>query len=168
MLSTVRDDHRLVAEVIGRYLRAADHRDPATMSAVFWPDAITSIYYSGAGHDELLAELAGAEAIGTAVATGMAAHPPLGWSHHTTVNPIITVDGDHAVYDAQFLVYSVRGLAKPKDGWPEGAAGAQGTVTPIESGYFISALQRRDDGAGGQWRIQRHVIKHDLPYAFPS
>jgi len=158
------DDHRLVAEVLARYLHAADHRDPETMAAVFWDEGVVEIYYSGTGEHELLATVAGAEAIGGAVASGMAPHPPLGWSHHTTLNPIITVDGDDATFDAQFIVYNVRGLAKPATGWPTGAFGAQGSITPIESGYVLSTLRRRD----GAWRILRHVIKHDLPYAFPE
>jgi hypothetical protein len=163
-MSTSVDDHRLVAEVLGRYMRAADHRDPVSMAAVFWPDGVVTVYYSGAGRDELLGEMAGAGAIGAAVEAGMVPHPELGWSHHTTLNPIITVDGDTAEYDAQFLVFSVRGLARPADGWPMGTVGAQGTITPIESGYMRSSLRRRD----GEWRIERHVIKHDLPYVFPE
>lgn len=159
-----RNDHRLVSEVLGRYLRAADHRDPTTMAAVFWDDAVVDIYYSGAGKDEQLATIQGAAAIGAAVANGMAPHPPLGWSHHTSVNPIITVEGDDATYDAQFIVYSVRGLERPATGWPAGSVGAQGTITPIESGYVQTTLQRR----AGAWRILHHVIKHDLPYAFPE
>ncbi|QUQ62633.1 nuclear transport factor 2 family protein [Kutzneria sp. CA-103260] len=163
-MTTSPDDHRLVAEVFARYLRAADHRDPKAMAAVFWPDATVHVYYSGAGRDELLGEMSGAGAIGDAVATGMVPHPELGWSHHTMVNPITAVDGDTAEYDAQFLVYSVRGLARPENGWPAGTVGAQGSITPIESGYVRAALRRQD----GEWRIQRHVIKHDLPYVFPE
>jgi hypothetical protein len=94
----------------------------------------------------------------------MAPHPKSGWSHHTMVNPIVEIDGDTADYDAQFLVYSVRGLARPADGWPAGTSGAQGSITPIESGYVRTELRRQD----GEWRIQRHVIKHDLPYVFPE
>src|SRR3954471_17726903 len=85
---TAEMDHRLVAEVLGRYLRAADHRDPVSMAAVFWPGAVVTVYYC----DELLGEMIGARNIGQAVVTGMAPHPKLGWSHHTTLNPIITVD----------------------------------------------------------------------------
>lgn len=162
--SRQQDDHRLVAEVLARYLRAADHRDPATMAAVFWDEGVVEIYYSGDGEHELLATVAGPNAIGGAVASGMAPHPPLGWSHHTTLNPIITVDGDDATFDAQFIVYNVRGLAKPATGWPADAFGAQGSIIPIESGYVLSTLRRRD----GEWRILHHVIKHDLPYAFPE
>lgn len=158
------DSHRLVAEVLGRYLRAADHRDPTSMAAVFWPEGVVTVYYSGAGRDELLGEMAGADNIGAAVKAGMVPHPELGWSHHTTLNPIITVDGATAENDAQFLVYSVRGLPRPASGWPEGTVGAQGTITPIESGYLRSSLRRK----GREWRIERHVVKHDLPYVFPA
>ncbi|MGC4991938.1 nuclear transport factor 2 family protein [Nocardia salmonicida] len=162
--SSKTDDRRDVAEVLARYLRAADHRDPTTMAALFWDDAEVQIYYSGAGHHELLGAITGSEAIGAAVASGMAPHPDLGWSHHTTSDPIVTVDGDSAVFDAQFLVYRVQGLPRPAAGWPAGAMGAQGSIVPIESGYVLSTLQRRAD----QWRILSHAIKHDLPYAFPQ
>lgn len=157
------DDHRLVGEVCARYLRAADHRDPARMAALFTDEATVEIYYSGAGADELLAELRGAQVIGEAVASGMVPHPPLGWSHHTTTDHIVTVHGDEATFDAQFVVYSVLGLPKPAHGWPHGAVGAQGSIRPIESGYIQSQLARTSHG----WKITRHVIKHDLPYAFP-
>ncbi|MFI9381394.1 nuclear transport factor 2 family protein [Kutzneria sp. NPDC052558] len=157
-------DYQLVNEVLARYLRAADHRDPKSMAAVFWPDATVHVYYSGAGSDELLGAMEGADAIGAAVENGMVPHPDLGWSHHTTVNPIVTIDGDAAEYDAQFLVYSALGIARPADGWPEGTSGSQGSITPIESGYVTTSLRRRD----GEWRIQRHVIKHDLLYVFPG
>ena len=134
------------------------------MAELFTEDAVTEIFYTGDRTRTLLAELRGAEAIGAAVASGMAAHPDLGWSHHTTSDQIVTVDGDTASFDAQFLVFSVRGLARPALGWPAGASGAQGTIAPIESGYLDSRLRRTSSG----WRITRHVIKHDLPYAFPA
>lgn len=160
----IADAHRLVGEVIARYVRAADHRDPDAMAATFWDDATTEIFYAGNGSDELLASITGADTIGAAVATGMSAHPPRGWSHHTTLNPIVTVDGEVALYDAQFVVYDVLGDRRPESGWPATASGAQGTITAIESGYIRSTLERR----AGEWRIHRHIIKHDLPYAFPQ
>jgi len=134
------------------------------MAAVFWPDAVCRVYYSGAGQHELIGEMSGGDNIANAVATGMVPHPELGWSHHTVLNPIITVDGDTAVFDAQFLVYSVRGSARPANGWPAGAVGAQGTITPIESGYYLSTLRCED----GEWRIREHVVKHNMPYVFPE
>ncbi len=134
------------------------------MADVFWNDATVHVYYSGAGQDELLGAMAGSDNIGAAVENGMAPHPKLGWSHHTMVNPIVEIDGDTADYDAQFLVYSVRGVARPANGWPAGTEGAQGSITLIESGYVRTELRRQD----GEWRIQRHVIKHDLPYVFPE
>ncbi|WP_179278091.1 nuclear transport factor 2 family protein [Rhodococcus sp. 14-2470-1a] len=70
---------------------------PDMMAATFWDDATTEIFCTGNGTHELLAAITGADAIGAAVATGMKPHPPLGWSHHTTLNPIVTVDGDTAM-----------------------------------------------------------------------
>lgn len=134
------------------------------MAALFTETADLRIYYSGAGEHELIAQLTGASAIGSAVASGLSPHPKLGWSHHTTLNPIVTITGDEGTFDAQFLVYNVRGLERPAGGWPDGASGAQGTILPIESGYVFSRLVRTDRG----WLIDEHVIKHDLPYAFPG
>ncbi|MFJ5899425.1 nuclear transport factor 2 family protein [Streptomyces sp. NPDC093064] len=158
------DDERAVAQVLARYVRAADHRDGAAMSALFVENAVAEIYYSNGGTREKLAELTGAEAIGNAVAGLMAPHPPRGWSHHTTQDHIIEIDGDEATLDAQFIVYSIQGHERPADGWPEGAFGAQGTITPIESGYYQPRLRRFD----GAWRIVHHTILMDQPMAFPG
>lgn len=158
------DPYRLVGEVFARYVRAADHRDPDRMAALFDDEATVTIHHRGDGVEELLAELTGAATIGAAVTVGMAPHPPRGWSHHTAINPITTVAGDDATYDAQFSVYSVRGAARPARGWPAEASGAQGDITAIESGYLTAELRRTDAG----WRITKLVIRHDLPYAFPT
>jgi hypothetical protein len=78
------------------------------------------------------------------------------------MNHLVEVAGDEATFDAQFIVYNVVGLAKPAGGWPVGARGAQGTITPIESGYYKSQLRRADRA----WKIVHCAIHHDLPYAF--
>ena len=80
-------------------------------------------------------------------------------------DPIIEVDGERATVDAQFIVYNVVGAEKPAGGWPESTVGIQGTITPIESGYFRSTLARNNDGA---WRIAEHRIDHDMPFAPPG
>ena len=66
--------------------------------------------------------------------------------------------------DAQFVVFEVRGKERPATGWPEGAVGAQGTVTPIELGYYRPVLRRVD----GAWKINTLRIVHTLPLAFPG
>ena len=47
-----------------------------------------------------------------------------------------------ATVDAQFMVFSILGDAKPASGWPAGAVGAMGTITPIKSGYYNQKLVR--------------------------
>jgi hypothetical protein len=158
------NDERQIDHVIAAYVRAADHRDSAAMSGLFAADATVEIHARGANGLEPLGTLRGAGAIGQAVAGMMAPHPPRGWSHHTTLNHIVAVHGDSASIDVQFVVYNVVGDERPPGGWPAGASGAQGTITPIESGYLRSDLRRID----GRWRIIHHAITHDLPYAFPS
>ncbi len=157
-------DRSDVIEVLARYVRAADHRDPKAMAGIFLPDATVEIFYSNRGAHSKLGELSGSETIGNAVRDMMAPHPERGWSHHTTFDHIVTIDGDEATIDAQFIVYNTVGLERPVGGWPAGASGAQGTITPIESGYYRPRLRR----VNGVWRIARHMIVHDLPMAFPS
>ncbi|POM25760.1 SnoaL-like domain protein [Actinomadura rubteroloni] len=155
---------RQIDEVVAAYVRAADHRDGRAMAALFTDEAVVEIYYTGDGEPRLLGSVRGAAAIGQAVAGMMAPHPPRGWSHHTTFDHIVRVEGDTATVDVQFLVYNVVGAAEPEGGWPPGASGAQGTITPIESGYNRTRLRR----SGDRWLITEHVISHDLPYAFPQ
>lgn len=157
-------DERQVEQVLARYVRAADQRNSAEMSALFMPDATVEILLHQDGATVPLGSLSGAQTIGQAVAGLMAKHPPRGWSHHTTSNMIVEVDGDEATLDAQFIVFNTVGLARPDGGWPAGSSGAQGVVQPIEAGYYLSHLRR----VGGVWKIAKHRITHDLPYAFPG
>jgi hypothetical protein len=155
-------DKRDIQEVLARYVRAADRRDSAAMTDLFLPKGKVEIFYNNAGAPVLIGELIGSQAIGAAVTTMMKPHPPLGWSHHTTHDPIIEVDGDTAMLDAQFVVFNVIGAEKPDSGWPQGAQGAQGAVIPIESGYYRPILKKVD----GRWMLAQHRIYLDLPMAF--
>lgn len=154
---------REVQQVLARYVRAADKRDGAALSALFIDAARVEIWESQQAPRQI-GQLDGAHVIGAAVAGLMKPHPALGWSHHTTHDPLVEVAGDTATIDAQFIVYNTVGMPKPADGWPGGAAGAQGRVMPIEAGYYRSQLVRRD----GQWKIAFHRIYLGLPMAFPE
>jgi SnoaL-like domain len=155
-------DEREIQEVLARYVRAADHRNGEAMSNLFVTEGKVEIFYNNAGMPALLGELVGPKAIGAAVTTMMKPHPLRGWSHHTTYDPIIEVKGDTGTLDAQFVVFNVVGAEKPAGGWPEGASGAQGTITPIEAGYYRPILKKVD----GRWMIAHHRIYLDLPMAF--
>ncbi|SNT63896.1 SnoaL-like domain-containing protein [Asanoa hainanensis] len=157
-------EERQVQQVLARYVRAVDWRDGAAMSALFVTDAKAEIFYNRAGEPEKVGELVGAEAIGAAIAGLMKPHPPRGWSHHTTHDHLIEVEGDDATIDAQFVVFNTVGDVRPADGWPEGVRGPQGTVTPIESGYYRPTMRRVD----GRWMITHHRIVLDQPMAFPN
>lgn len=157
-------DERQIDEVVARYVRAADFRDPAAMAALFTEDATVEIFYRGPGGLEPVGSLKGAEAIGQAVAGMLPPHPARGWSHHTSLNHIIEVDGDTASLDLHFVNYDVRGDEAPAVGWPEDAHGAQGTITPFESGYVRSELRLAGDG----WKITKFAIMHDLPFVIPG
>jgi SnoaL-like domain len=154
-----------IKKIVSRYTRAADRRDGAAMAALFETDAASEIYLHGPGGPddrELLGKLTGAEQIGAAVTDAMAPHPPLGWSHHTTYDHLVSVNGDEANIETQFITFNVLGAAKPEGGWPAGTFGAQGTITPIESGYYRFSFRRTD----GTWRISHQEVIHDIPYAF--
>jgi hypothetical protein len=153
-----------VREVLARYVRATDSRDGAAMAKLFAPTGKVEMYVGRGESAEFLGELVGPETIGHAVGALMEPHPPGGWSHHTTHDPIVTIDGNRATLDAQYVAFSVRAKTRPESGWPAGARGAQGTVTPIESGYYRSTLARVE----GRWQIIQHRIDQDLPMVFPS
>ena len=85
-------------------------------------------------------------------------------ARHVTANHIIEVDGDRAHMNAQFIVFRIQAAARPAEGWATGTFGAQGTVQPIESGYYDTDLRRID----GEWRIVAHRILLDVPYVIPG
>ena len=141
-------DELAVQQVLAHYVRAHDRRDGAAMAALFTPEARVTIFCNNNpdGEPEVIGELAGREAIAQAVTHMMKPHPPRGWSHNATDGLLVDIDGDRATVDAQFMVFSILGDAKPASGWP---AGAMGTITPIESGYYNQKL-----------------VRHNLPFAF--
>jgi SnoaL-like domain len=155
-------DELAVQQVLAHYVRAHDRRDGAAMAALFTPRGRVEIFYNKAGELEPLGELVGREAIANAVVHLMKPHPPRGWSHNATDGLLIDIDGDRATVDAQFMVFSILGDAKPASGWPAGASGAMGAITPIESGYYTQKLVRVD----GQWLIESLQVRHNLPFAF--
>ena len=157
-------DEQDVQQVLAHYVRAHDRRDGAAMGALFTPEARVTIFYNNNpdGKPELIGELAGREAIAHATAHMLKPHPPRGWSHNATDGLLINIDGDRATIDAQFMVFTILGDAKPASGWPSGATGAMGTITPIESGYYTQNLVR----VNRQWLIESLQVRHNLPFAF--
>jgi hypothetical protein len=157
-------DEVAVQQVLAHYVRAHDRRDGAALAALFTPDARVTIFYSNPpdGEPEVIGELAGREAIAHATTHMMKPHSPRGFSHNATDGLLIDIDGDRATVDALFMVFTIRGDEKPASGWPAGATGAMGTITPIESGYYTQKLVR----VNGQWLIESLQIRHNLPFAF--
>jgi len=152
---------RDVQQILARYIRAVDVRDGVAVASLYTEDGKEIISYNRAGKFERLAEFSGSAAISEAVSTVLPPHPPLGWAHHTTFDHIVEIDGDRATLDAQFLVYEVRGAQRPAGGWPPGAVGGQGTIMPIESGYYRIKLVRVD----GEWKMTENEAALDLPTA---
>jgi hypothetical protein len=154
-----------IREIVSRYTRATDRRDGETVATLYEADAVVEIHYHGPdGIDdgELLGTLSGGTQIAAAMSTAMAPHPPLGWSHHTTYDYLVSVDGDEASIETQFITFDVVGARKPESGWPAGTFGAQGTIKPIESGYYRFTFRRTD----GVWRIRHQDVIHDIPYVW--
>jgi len=151
-------DELAVQQVLAHYVRAHDRRDGVAMGALFTPQARVTILYNNHPHGEpeVIGELVGREAIAQATAHMMKPHPPRGWSHNATDGLLIDIDGDRATVEAQFMVFSILGDAKPAS-----AKGAMGTITPIESGYYDQKLVRVD----GRWLIESLQIRHNLPFA---
>ncbi|MGX9891082.1 nuclear transport factor 2 family protein [Streptomyces sp. NPDC002276] len=156
-------DEREVQEVLARYVRAADRRDGKSQGALFTDDAIVEVLVkTGPDAYERIGEpIIGGAGVAYAVDNFMAPHPEGGSSHHVTADHLIEVDGERAHMNAHFVVFEVRALSHPADGWPKDTFGAQGTIRPIESGYYDTDLRRVD----GEWRIVHHRVLHDMPYA---
>ena len=157
-------DERQVQQVLARYTRAADQLNGKAISDLFVPDGKVEVYYVNRGNREFLFVLSGHAEIENAMSNLMKPHPDRGWSHHTTHDPIIEVNGDHATIDAQFIRFDSVGDSRPVNGWPEGTLGLMGKVTPTESGYYQPTLQK----IHGEWKIVTLVILHDLTFAIPG
>jgi hypothetical protein len=152
-----------IRRIVSRYTRAADQRDGEALAQLFEADAVVDVHYHrGPDGDELLGTLSGGAQIAKAMSTAMAPHPPLGWSHHTTYDHLVDIDGDEASIETQFITFDVVGIRKPEGGWPAGTFGAQGSIKTIESGYYCFAFRRTD----GVWRIRHLGVSHDIPYVF--
>ena len=156
-----------IRAIVSRYTRAADWRDGEALAKLYEADAVVEIHHHrGPDGMELLGTLSGGAQIAAAMSAPpsgtMAPHPPLGWSHHTTYDHLVSVDGDEASIDTQFITFDVVGTHKPEGGWPAGTFGAQGAIKPIESGYYRFTFHRTD----GAWRIRHQDVIHDIPYVF--
>ena len=146
-------EERAVQQVLARYVRGTDARDGAAVAAVFTEDGRVEISYNNSGKSEPLGELVGRDAIAAAVSQMMKPHPARGWSHHTTHDHIIDVNGDDATLDAQFVVFEVRGKERPAAGWPGGGLGS-GHRSAHRSGLLST------DPAAGGWRLEDHDDAH--------
>lgn len=155
-------DETMVLNVLGRYARAHDQRDPDAMTALFTPGASIAIIDAARGAQRPLGRLEGRAAIAEAVRHMMAPHAPGGWSQNIISAPIIAIDGDIAIIDAQFMVFSITAAQVPDGGWPAGTSGAQGHIVPIEAGQYHAVLHR----TAGEWPIAALQIEHRLPMVF--
>jgi hypothetical protein len=157
-------DAAKVSQVLARYVRAADRRDGEAVAALFVENGAVEMRWHNGGVPQPIGRLEGRERIAWSVANMIQPHPERGFSHHTTMDHIVSIDGDQADLDAQFIVFNTLGAARPQTGWPADAFGAQGTVTPGGAGYYLLKLVRVDE----EWRIAELRIDFDLPMALPG
>lgn len=155
---------RAVQQILAQYVRAADALDGERLGNLFLPQGKVEIYDFNGGNPTLLFELNGKEQIVNAISNLMKPHPSKGWSHHTTQDHIIAIDGEKAEMDAQFIRFDAVGDHRPEGGWPAGTVGLMGKVIPTESGYYKPSLLL----VNGEWKITTHRIYHDLTFAFPE
>lgn len=153
---------RAIQQNLAQYVRAADALDGKTISNLFIIEGKIEIYDFNSGNPIILFTLNGKEEIANAISSLMKAHPKKGWSHHTTHDHIITVNGETAEMDAQFIRFDSVGAIVPENGWPTGTVGLMGTVMPTETGYYKPSLIK----VNGDWKITTHRIYHDLTFAF--
>lgn len=159
-------DETEVLAVLARYVRATDMRDGVAQGALFTDDAVVQILArTPSGDHEAVGEpLIGGAGVRHAVENYMAPHPEGGYSHHVTSDVLLEIDRDTAHLNAQFVVFQVQATIRPPNGWPADAHGAQGTLRPIESGYYDTHLARVDC----RWLITRHHVLMDMPMAIPG
>ncbi|MET4084194.1 hypothetical protein ABIB40_004168 [Pedobacter sp. UYP30] len=159
-LTDTGSDERQVQQVLAKYVRAADNLDGEAMKELFTKDGKVEVFYVNSGIAERLFVLNGPDEIANAISNLMAPHPAGGWSHHTTNDHIIEVNGDVADIDAQFIRFDTLGAIRPQGGWPAGTVGLMGSVTATEAGYYRPTLKKED----GIWKLATHRIFHDLPF----
>jgi hypothetical protein len=91
----------------------------------------------------------------------MKPHPPRGWDHNATDGLLVDIDGDRATVDAQFVVFSILGDAKPASGLAGGRGGCDGH----DHADRVRLLQKLVH-VDGQWLIESLQVRHNLPFAF--
>src|SRR5437899_1426436 len=88
------------------------------------------------------------------MSTAMVPHPPLGWSHHTTHDHLVSVDGDKASIDTQLITFHpLAAQAKPRAPGRSGACWTQ-RVYNFQQSLLIARLPLRGSKRG--IRADRH------------
>jgi len=153
-------------EVLSEYVHATDHRDGATLAALFTEHGSVNILApdGAGGYAAVTAPIVGRPAIADAVAHAQAPLPALGAEHHVITAPISHASESGGHLSMQFTTYAIQGATEPAGGWPVGTAGAQGSITAYESGYYAATFVKER----GAWSISRLDIQSDLPVVIPA
>jgi ketosteroid isomerase-like protein len=152
------NDRVEIVETLGRYARAMESRDAEALAQLFVPDAkleISSRYGNG---DYVAGDSVGLDTIR---AMFKAPAPAGRGMHYLTTDHLVSISGDDAHLQAQFLVIASTANERPEGGWPKGSAMMQGTLSPIMIGNYDTFLRKTE----GRWLIIQHQVKHSLPMA---
>lgn len=131
------EDRQAIHDVIVRYCRGVDRRDPDLVLAAFHDDAIDNHF------GEVLPFR---EAIGTLKAARSGGSPPSKTtSMHNICNVLIEVDGDIARCESYVIVM----VRIPQEG---------GAIDWMHAGRYVDRFERRN----GEWRIAYRTVVYDL------
>lgn len=135
-------DREAICDLLLRYCRGVDRRDPAMLERIYWPDAVD---------DHVHVRLSGPDY----VAHVLRATADMRTAHHLT-NILITFDDpDVARSEAYFL-----GLHEmPGEGAESGSL-----MFVMLSGRYLDRMERRN----GEWRIAYRTLVFDMQQTLPA
>ena len=141
-----------IREIVSRHTRAADWGDGEALAKLYEADAVVEIHYRGSDGMELLGTLSGGAQIAAAMSTAMAPHPPLGWSHHTTYDHLVSVDGDEASIDTHHHLSTSSEPGSRRAGGPSAPSAPRAPSSPSSPGTTASpSVGPTGDGASATW-----------------
>ncbi|MGI5135405.1 nuclear transport factor 2 family protein [Streptomyces sp. CA-106110] len=159
------NDKHEIQDVLSRYVRATDERDPEALAALFAEDGVFQ-FFGRSGTEKYQSSgkpIVGPEAIKEFV-EGWHPLPERAYLHHLTTDHVIEVAGDQATMNAQWIVMSTVAEPEPEGGWSKGHAGVHGSVAPTMIGFYDAILRRID----GVWKLTRFDVLHSLPLVIPT
>jgi SnoaL-like domain len=139
----------VIENLVARYVRNVDAQRHAAQAELFAEDAVVRVLAdTGAGEALLHGPIIGGSAVAKASAALRKPHPLGRRSRHCTTDRLVSIDGEHATLDAQFVVFRT-----------ERSPLGEVQSTPVETGEYRFRFRR---GRGG-WLISAFDIIIDAP-----